>query len=224
MTKSKKKPMSHQELCERAGIWLRTKCNCGVAFVEHKMSHSTEIPDALGFRDYGRTSILVEVKVQRGDFLGDKKKSHRANPDIGIGDYRFYCAPKGLIKVEELPERWGLIEWNGRGMSLTHVPDNITSLKGIDVLRETIAYGKTSETYTNKGKLPRWVQQEIDVSKDFLFHTKDEVAEKGLLYAAMRMWFISSEANVNTKLNEKYWVNPMKGNRGGNDSRSIRNS
>lgn len=223
MAKSKK-PISHQELCERAGIWLRTKCNCGVAFVEHKMSHSTEIPDALGFRDYGRTSILVEVKVNRSDFLGDKKKAHRFNPDIGIGDYRFYCAPKGMIKVDELPDRWGLIEWNGRGMMLTHVPENITSLKGISMLKETIEYGKTLDCYTKHGKLPSWVQSEIDKSKDFLFHTKDSTAETGLLYSAMRMWFISSEAGVNTQLNEKYWTNPMKGRRSGNDSRSILNS
>ena len=27
--------------------------------------------------------------------------------------FRYYLAPKGVIKPEELPEGWGLLEWDG---------------------------------------------------------------------------------------------------------------
>ena len=33
----------------------------------------------------------------------------------GIGDWRFFIVPKGLVKIEELPENWGLIEVNESG-------------------------------------------------------------------------------------------------------------
>lgn len=61
--------------------------------------------DALLFNS--SASFMVETKVTRSDFLADAKKPHR-NSD-GVGMYRYYACPEGLIKPEELPEKWGLI-------------------------------------------------------------------------------------------------------------------
>lgn len=72
-----------------------------------------EIPDAIGFRS-GET-ILIECKVNRADFLSDKKKRFRANPWMGMGKFRFYMCPKNLISVDELPDGWGLIYVNDKG-------------------------------------------------------------------------------------------------------------
>lgn len=52
-------------------------------------------------------SYMIETKISRSDFLADFKKPHRING--GIGNYRYYACPEGLIKPEELPEKWGLI-------------------------------------------------------------------------------------------------------------------
>lgn len=71
-------------------------------------SHNAELPDVIAFN--ARYSTVIECKVSRSDFLKDRYKSFRLNPNQGMGDYRFYCAPKGLIKPEELPHGWGLIE------------------------------------------------------------------------------------------------------------------
>jgi hypothetical protein len=69
---------------------------------------NNELPDVMAFnRDY---STVIECKVSRADFLRDAKKSFRLQPNSGMGDFRYYVAPKGLIKPEELPYRWGLIE------------------------------------------------------------------------------------------------------------------
>ena len=58
--------------------------------------------------------MLVECKVSRSDFLADRDKPFRQNPGMGIGCERFYLAPRGLIRIEQLPSSWGLLEVSGR--------------------------------------------------------------------------------------------------------------
>lgn len=60
-------------------------------------------------------SVLIEVKVSRPDFLRDKKKIFRRNPHMGMGQFRYYCCPIGLIKTDELPDGWGLLYENEKG-------------------------------------------------------------------------------------------------------------
>ncbi len=52
-------------------------------------------------------SYMIETKISRADFLADFKKPHRV--DGGIGNYRYYACPEGLIKPDEVPDKWGLI-------------------------------------------------------------------------------------------------------------------
>jgi hypothetical protein len=61
------------------------------------------------------TSTLIECKASRSDFLSDKKKPFRQNPEFAMGRYRFFLCPWELIRVDELPGKWGLL-WarNGR--------------------------------------------------------------------------------------------------------------
>jgi len=100
---------THKKLVEIAYRWLLNNGGVGVAFKELKSS-ADEIPDVIGFDSWH--SILIEVKVSRSDFLSDKKKSHRSK---GMGNWRFYCCPSGMIKKEELPPKWGLIYVNEKG-------------------------------------------------------------------------------------------------------------
>lgn len=68
-----------------------------------------EKPDTIGFDTYGN-SILIECKTSRADFLVDKQKPHRK--EGGMGDKRFFMAPKGLLDPTEIPDGWGLIEYS----------------------------------------------------------------------------------------------------------------
>lgn len=96
--------MTHTECVEAAAQYIGKRCP--VTLPEF-FSWNAELPDVIGFnRD---RSLLVECKVSRSDFLSDKKKHFRIFPDQGMGDYRYYCCPKGMIKKEELPEGWGLL-------------------------------------------------------------------------------------------------------------------
>jgi hypothetical protein len=122
----KNKTWTHQALCDKAVSWLgRPKSQqghgCHVAVSEVPSGWNGEIPDAIGFRETGEPrfgdsgSVLVEVKVSRADFLADKKKPHRINPETGMGNWRYYLCPEGLIHPSELPDKWGLLYVTPRG-------------------------------------------------------------------------------------------------------------
>ncbi len=96
---------THQGLVDIAELWLQKKC--GIVFAEYNAGVK-EIPDVIGFRKDGM-SIMIECKNSRSDFLGDKKKSFRKQPSRGMGQYRLYCCPTGLINKVDLPPKWGLI-------------------------------------------------------------------------------------------------------------------
>lgn len=100
--------MTHNELVGLSYQWVMKRC--GVAFREFR-SINEEIPDVIGFRC--GESLIVECKASRSDFLSDKNKKHRTK---GMGNFRFYCCPKRLIKREELPHKWGLlyVDENGK--------------------------------------------------------------------------------------------------------------
>lgn len=99
--------MTHADLVQRAGAWLRSK-GCGMVFLE-MVTLNSEIPDAIGWRDSGRTSYLVECKATRADFLADKNKGFRRAEASALGRFRYYLCPPGLIREDELPARWGLL-------------------------------------------------------------------------------------------------------------------
>ena len=64
----------------------------------------------VGILNQDARSCVIEVKVSRGDFLSDFKKPHRVEDNPYITE-RYYLAPAGLLKPEEIPDRWGLLEY-----------------------------------------------------------------------------------------------------------------
>lgn len=106
--------MKHNEVIDIAHKWVLKSASCGIAFRDIKHIGCREIVDVLGLGS-GDHSVVIEVKVSRSDFLADKKKIFRQYPEFGIGKYRLYCCPDGLIKKEELPQKWGLLYVLGNG-------------------------------------------------------------------------------------------------------------
>jgi hypothetical protein len=99
--------MTHAQLVDRAVRWLR-RYRCGVVLSEQSCV-SGEMPDAIGWKQACH-SVLVECKVTRADFLADRGKPFRVRPEKGVGSERFYLTVPVLVKVEELPTGWGLLE------------------------------------------------------------------------------------------------------------------
>lgn len=112
----------HRELCEVGARFLKRPSSanghgCHYAIVEP--SCYGENPDVFGVRhgngSWDSGTFLLEAKVSRSDFLTDKKKPHRINPEKGVGKWRYYICPTGLIQPHEVPDKWGLIYVNKRG-------------------------------------------------------------------------------------------------------------
>ena len=97
--------MSHSLCVRMAAEYMRKRAD---VVLPEFFCHNAELPDVIAFTS--RYSTVIECKVLRSDFLKDRNKPFRINQNSGMGDFRYYCAPKGLIKPEELPLNWGLIE------------------------------------------------------------------------------------------------------------------
>ncbi len=80
-------------------------------------SLSTETPDVIGFNH--QHTVLIEVKTLRSDFLADKKKIFRLYPEQGMGSFRLYLCPAGIINPDDVPDKWGLLWIDQRGQIQT---------------------------------------------------------------------------------------------------------
>lgn len=100
--------ITHNQLVDIGAKWLYNQ-GYKVA-LKQLVAYGLENPDVLGFEQ--NCSFLLEAKASRSDFLADRKKYFRRCPNAGMGLYRSFICPKGLIKAEELPENWGLIYVN----------------------------------------------------------------------------------------------------------------
>ena len=119
----------HDALVDKGKRFLKSM-GCGVIFGDPWNCPAVdETPDVIGW--YDGNSFLIECKASRADFLADAKKSFRANPNLGMGDWRFYMCPEGVIQPEELPQHWGLI-WikNDRVVKKFNWPSNCNYYNG----------------------------------------------------------------------------------------------
>ena len=106
----KPKAPTHRELCTVAAWWLRRRGYRNA--VAEPPLQAFENPDAIG---WGRTTGVIECKVSRSDFMRERKKACRQKQNLpgGMGDYRWYMSPRGLLTPEEMPDGWGLLEVYG---------------------------------------------------------------------------------------------------------------
>ena len=109
--------VTHDELSGLVAKWLKRHSqnilipNCATVAVDMKTIEQ-EKPDVIGWN--GCSSTMIEVKVGRGDFLQDFKKPFRQICEKGVGQFRYYCCPSGLIQENEIPSKWGLLYLNDK--------------------------------------------------------------------------------------------------------------
>src|ERR1700690_3489990 len=109
--------MTHAQLVEKGVRWLRSYRGGEVR--AEQACPSGERPHAIGW-ERACHSVLVGCKVTRSDFLADRAKPFRLKPEQGVGCERFYLVPTGLLRREELPQGWGLLEHNRGGIETAH--------------------------------------------------------------------------------------------------------
>ncbi len=108
MTSTEAEPfrITHKEAVRRAARWLSGSKRFSVVISE-LVTQAGETPDVIAFQN--ESSILIECKVSRSDFLSDKKKLFRIYESSGMGDLRYFAAPPGIIEPSDLPPGWGLL-------------------------------------------------------------------------------------------------------------------
>lgn len=111
--------MTHAELVQRAGRWLRNQQRCVVVVAEPAGQDLEEQPDAIGWRLRGAGSIVIECKTAISDFHGDRQKFFRRHPLLGMGRERYFMTEPGLLDEHLRGNRlflegWGLLECHKR--------------------------------------------------------------------------------------------------------------
>lgn len=118
--------MTHKELVDIGAKWLKNHRNninlrCNYVVTEF-MTTAPERPDIFGLAGSSST-VCIEVKVSRSDFLRDAKKRHRKYTK-GIGSRRFYLCPESMIKEHEVPPRVGLLYYNNNTQKITGIKNS----------------------------------------------------------------------------------------------------
>jgi len=106
--------LTHSDVINYASKWVKRKFP--LVFKEWAWS-GQEQPDIFAV-NYSN-SCIVEAKVSRSDYRADFKKPFRKDISLGMGDFRFYACPEGLITLDDFTEQmksnWGLLYINEKG-------------------------------------------------------------------------------------------------------------
>jgi hypothetical protein len=134
MPKTSRDEAKHAQLIARAVEWLRRRYKCGIILSEQYCA-TGEVPDVIAWKGHCK-SVLVECKVSRADFLADAGKPFRQKSEEGMGSQRFYMAPASVIRAEELPKHWGLLELCGREVRMAVKPGRVDLRSAVGLMKE----------------------------------------------------------------------------------------
>lgn len=192
MSPAASSPLNHKDLVVLAERWARQQ-GFHVTAPEMTIIKTPEIPDLIAFNSSG--SIMIECKVSRSDFLIDKKKPWR-QPNQGMGNYRLYIAPEGIIKPEDLTKmeeqlgcpRWGLLEVTPKKKIIEKVVpiygfSNPSHYVRMRELMETIPHA-----YGEDGEFNEMAKEQLEKHKEdsAFWHPSDAFLERAVLYSLAR--------------------------------------
>lgn len=133
----------HYELCKLGARLIRSRKNptlpydrpCMYSTIE-LVCYGAELTDVWGTT--GDCTVIIEVKTSRSDFLADKRKYARSKQaeilNHQIGNYRYYLCPKGIITEKDLPNNWGLLEYDGKKIHRVKMATKVDSSLQMELL------------------------------------------------------------------------------------------
>ena len=136
----------HYELCKLGARLIRSRKNPTLPY-DRPCMYSTcelvcmgaELTDVWGTT--GDCTVIIEVKTSRSDFLADKRKYARSKQaeilNHQIGNYRYYLCPKGIIAEDDLPNNWGLLEYDGKKIHRVKMATKVESSLPMELLHIT---------------------------------------------------------------------------------------
>jgi hypothetical protein len=128
--------VTHNELLDN--LRARYRAPAWVFFEEVRAStgYADRSADALAFSlwpSQGLELIGFEVKAYRGDWLREMKNPAKADRVLGYADRIFLVTTeKGMVKREELPPLWGLIEPHGTALRATKQAEKNPQARPLD--------------------------------------------------------------------------------------------
>lgn len=70
----------------------------------------------------GLKAVAYEIKISRSDFAREIKRPEKRAFAESIADECFFATPAGLLRVDEVPDGWGLVEANKAGLRVVKHP------------------------------------------------------------------------------------------------------
>jgi hypothetical protein len=107
--------------------------------VEREVTLAGRRLDVVAFNLWGARSyrtVGFEIKVSRGDWMRELTDFRKQDEWLAVVDEFFIVAPGGLVKPEELPVGWGLLELRGSRMFTKAQPQ---PRRGTTLPREIVA-------------------------------------------------------------------------------------
>lgn len=112
-------------------------------------------------------SAVFESKVSRSDFFADRKKWHRqCHGRHPRTTEEWYVTPVGLVRPDELPDRWGLLEVDERGRASVTKRAVVTDIND-ETFREALllAARACSQKYLTKANC-QWSAGNIELCRE----------------------------------------------------------
>lgn len=112
----------------------------------------------------------IEIKVSRGDFLSEMKKPEKSEPVMRYCGRWWLACPKGMVKPEELPPTWGMLELDDKGALRVKVkapilkPEPVTLGFFASLCRRRAGYDEAM----SKNEINRLVKVSVDYEKERL--------------------------------------------------------
>lgn len=131
-------------------------------------SRRTRTADALAMSLYPSRGLDLhgfEIKIYRGDWLSELKNPEKAEEIAQFCDYWWIVAPKEIIKLEEVPSKWGVMIPFGKTLKIIKKAEELKSKK-VDKLFLASILRKTQETLTPDAKLEKEYKKGLKEGKE----------------------------------------------------------
>ncbi len=172
-----------EEICLKAGYVADSVAISGLTHSNEKLFLGSEYRRKDGNNASGIADdyvFIFESKVSRADFFNTfKRGNHLGDRMLPVGNFHFVVTPKNMIKAEEVPEFWGLLEQRGTGLGIVKMPTfkEISEQQlhevAYDILRGS-HFGKFT-LYTDLVLKYREEQTHFNKSPTTIMEIKDEI-------------------------------------------------
>lgn len=142
----------HKSLVSLGTRWLKNRCS--IVFHEFA-TMANENPDVIGWRS--GFSTMIECKATRADFLSDRKKMVRRHPQLGMGQRRYYLCLPGVINVDDLPDKWGLLWAQNDRIHIKREATGPLECNYISEIRFLVSMLRRTQIRIGKRSLSEWL-------------------------------------------------------------------